>query len=402
MPVYKDDSSFDYTRELSRYKVILDPKEIAQLFYQWRDHGDHKAYEQLVYGNHKLVFSIAQKYLNRGMSLHDLTQEGFLGLMRALKDFDPTQGTIATYATWWIRQNMSRALADKGRTVRITVNKQAKMNCIYKAVKLFYDKHERQPTDKEVHNEIRVMAKKKDATILSKKMTLEDVVFCRPLLSFTDTSLDAPVNPTMEDSMSFEEVLPDVRVDTEAKVTLKHLQQTVLGSIEKRLAKEKNPAKVLTILRLRFEKGQTLEKVGARFSLTRERIRQIEENFIAKIAQDSKIPVEGIKKILDIMPMGAEKEKRVITQDAPPKTLLLPDLFDILCQHLIDTPAGPRIVKEPVRTLQIREKLSAEEAEIALKEMQRHGLIIGEAPWTVIQIIPEVAIPEYDSKNKKS
>lgn len=300
----KYDNEFDYMQELRRFPVARDSETVAKLVEQWRTRGDQQAYNQLVYGNSRLVLSIAGRYKNRGLALFDLVQEGFIGLMRALEDFDPKQSKISTYATLWIRQAILHALANHSRAIRIPRGQQSKMSCIRRAIKDFSVKYERQPNNQEVYDGIHALDGTENETATSKKMTLRDVDFYRTLLFETEVYLDEPANPTLKDSRSFGEILADSRVDIRTDIDARRLQQNVLERIKCRLQEEENPWQMLTILRFRFEFDQTLEYTGDRFGISRERIRQIEKKFITKIAEDLKTTVKNIKNVLVELPLG--------------------------------------------------------------------------------------------------
>ncbi len=237
----KDDSEFDLKLELQNYPVVRDEKKFARLFRLWQKYGNREVYDQLIYGNNRLVLSIAGKYRNRGMDLADLVQEGRLGLMRALETFDPDQSKISTYATLWIRQSIFKALVCKSRTIRIPGAAQGKMTCINRAIGSFYDKHHRQPLDQEVYDEIRALDGTDQETRISRKMKLRDVVYYRPFLSMEEKSLDAPLRPNSGDDRILGEVVTDTNIDTEAEIDLRRLQKMVLERIQCRLKKEKKP-----------------------------------------------------------------------------------------------------------------------------------------------------------------
>lgn len=399
-------SGFDYTRELRRYPLILDREEIAQLVETWRTYEDEDvkktayvrqmAYDQLVYGNYRLVFSVARQFVNRGMDLFDLRQEGFIGLERALKTFDPKKGKLSTYATLWIREKIIRALADKARTIRITVHTETKMFFINRFVHSFYDEYKRLPTNQEAYDRIHALDGTDNETVVGKNITMKNVQFCRILQSTGDEySLDTPIRrQNGDEGMALGDVIADPRVNVETIVEVKRLLKAALERVKYRTHRN---AQLLTILHLRFELGQKLEEVGRRVGLTRTRIGQIEKKFVTKIAQDLNISYKGAREILTELPLGIEKEQLITPENVLPKKFSTSHLFKILCEHLIFTPSEQRIVKEPLRTLQIRKELQLlpNEAETALQKMQAAGLIQGEAPWTIIHILPNIPIPQF-------
>lgn len=190
--------------------------------------------------------------------------------------------------------------------------------------------------------------------------------------------------------------MPENNDGPETPGELGDLQKAALERIKYWLKEEKKPQRTLTILHLRFNIGLSQEKVGHRIGLDRESVRRIEKEFITKIAQDLDIIPKEVKKILTGMLLGTAEEM-MPPPITLPKVTSTDELFVILCQHIVERPSGLRIVKEPVGTLNAREDITPEEAEKVLKEMCARGLIEGIAPWTVIKIIPEVAIPEFKS-----
>ena len=395
-----DGDGFNYMRELQRYPVIRNKKEVAQLVERWRTHKDKRvreaAYDQLVYGNSKLVFSIARRYTNFGMSLYDLLQEGFIGLMRAIETFNPQKGMLSTYATFWIRLTIIRALADQSRTIRIPVFTVGRMTHVNRILNEFFGKHNRFPTDQEAYDAIHAKDGTAYETVVGKNMKLKDVKSCRALSCTKTVSLDAPPpsNHANESHLSLGEVIIDSKVDTEAIVEVSRMQKAALERLKHRTT---GKLRTLTILRMRFELNMTLEDTGQRIGITKERVRQIEKNILTKIAKDLKTTYECVKQILAGLPLGVEEEKLITPENVLPKKFSISHLFKILCEHLIFTPSEQRIVKEPLLTLQIREELQLlpNEAEVALQKMRAAGLIQGDAPWTIIQILPEVNIPKF-------
>ena len=228
--------------------------------------GDQDAINELVSCNLLLVVPIAKRYYGCGLPLLDLIQEGNLGLITAAKKYDGTKGwRFSTYATYWIRQSISRALGDQSRTIRIPANMVELLGKVRKATNELTIKFKRQPTDEEI-------AKYLDED-LDKVQTVLDV-------SQAVSSLDLSVDEDGETSVG--DLIADDRVESGyanlVKEANKQIVDDVLGTL---------PAREAEILRMRFginhEKAMTLEEVGGHYGITKERIRQIENKAIRKL-----------------------------------------------------------------------------------------------------------------------
>src|SRR5687768_1356895 len=261
---YTGDAVQMYLDEIGKTPLLAKAQEV----YLARriERGDRRAKAHLTKANLRLVVSIAKKYAGRGVSLLDLIQEGNIGLMRAVEKFDYRKGyKFSTYATWWIRQAVTRAIADKGRTIRVPVHMVEKINKYYRIQRSLAAELNRDPTDEEVASIMEVDA--------------EEIVRIRRV-SRRSISLETPVG---EDHSS---ELGDFIADEDSE-SPHDLAKSSLLKARMREALGSLPERERMVLEYRFGltggQPKTLEEVGERFDVTRERIRQIQLTALAKI-----------------------------------------------------------------------------------------------------------------------
>lgn len=262
-----DDSVRLHLREIGKIPLLSAEEELALA--QRVVKGDKKAKDKMAEANMRLVVSIAKRYSGRGLDFLDLIQEGHTGLLRAVEKFDPDKGfKFSTYATWWIRQAITRAIADQARTIRIPVHMVETINKLLRTQRRMTQELNREPTIEELAKELEMEPERVEYVIKIK----QDI-----------SSLDAGVGRDGEDEDS---VLGDFIEDEDGATPeesassqlLKEQVQSVLSTLSEREQK---------IIKMRFGlengKSHTLEEVGQEFAVTRERIRQIEAKALAKL-----------------------------------------------------------------------------------------------------------------------
>jgi RNA polymerase primary sigma factor len=253
-----------YLRDIGQF-TLLTPQQEIELAKKIKN-GDAPARDRMINANLRLVVTIARDYANLGLPLVDLISEGNIGLTKAVERFDPTKGAkLSTYAMWWIKQSIKRALANQSKTIRVPVHLADKLSKMRRVSLQMSDELGREPTDEELGEEI---------GIASEKVARLKSVGIRP------ASLDAPIADN--DSTEFAEVIGDDEAQTPFELLRdKNLRSEMDGLIEVLDAREKK------IISHRFGldggKPKTLEDVGRDFGVTRERIRQLQNIALAKL-----------------------------------------------------------------------------------------------------------------------
>jgi RNA polymerase primary sigma factor len=258
-----------YLREIGRTPLLTKEEEVVLA--KKIEKGDATARQKMIVSNLRLVVANAKKYLNRGLSFLDLIQEGNTGLMRAVEKFDWRRGyKFSTYATWWIRQAITRAIADQSRTIRIPVHMNETINKFKRVQRQLSQEFNREPTTEEIARKMDISLEKAEQIVKISQKT---------------TSLEKPVGKE-EDTM-LKEFIPDEEMETPVESAsfelLKGQVREVLQTLSPRERK---------ILELRFglvdQRPRTLEEVGKDFGITRERIRQIEAKALRKLRHPSR------------------------------------------------------------------------------------------------------------------
>ena len=264
-----DDPVRMYLKEIGKVSLLTadEERELAIRMEQ----GDEEAKKKLCESNLRLVVSIAKRYLNRGLSFLDLIQEGNLGLIKAVDKFDYTKGyKFSTYATWWIRQAITRSIADQARTIRIPVHMVETINKLIRISRQLLQEYGREPTSEEIAKEMGITVEK----VREIKKISQDPV-----------SLETPIGE--EEDSHLGDFIPDddvpAPIDAAAYSMLKEQLMEVLDTLSDR-------EKKVLMLRFGLEDGRprTLEEVGKEFNVTRERIRQIEAKALRKLRHPSR------------------------------------------------------------------------------------------------------------------
>ena len=265
--VNSDDSVKIYLQQIGKIPLLKGDKEI-EIAKRIKENNDEKAKQILVNSNLRLVVSIAKKYIGRGLSFLDLIQEGNLGLIKAAERFDYTKGyKFSTYATWWIQQAITRAIADKSRLIRLPVHMIETLNKIRKTTTDLSVELGRMPTKDEIAYRLGITVSKLGQLISQAQETV---------------SIETPTNQKEESSILGDFIVDEESVSPDVKVT----QENMFGDIRKILNQLSPKERDVLIMRYGLnEDGQkkTLEEIGNRYGVSRERIRQIENRAISKL-----------------------------------------------------------------------------------------------------------------------
>jgi RNA polymerase primary sigma factor len=253
-----------YLRSIGRVALLSADEEVSLA--KRIERGDMNAKRQMVEANLRLVVSIAKGYLGRGLSFLDLIQEGSLGLIRAVEKFDYRRGyKFSTYATWWIRQAVTRAIADKARTIRIPVHMVEKLNKVVHVERQLVQEFGREPTPEEIARELQWTARE-----------VKDILRIAQL----PVSLEKPIGE--EDDSELGDFVEDEAAESPFETASENLRRENV-----RKALDALPQREREVIEMRYglkgHQARTLEEVGRAFGVTRERIRQIENNTLKKL-----------------------------------------------------------------------------------------------------------------------
>jgi len=253
-----------YLRSIGRVSLLTAEQEVSLA--RRIERGDMLAKQQMIEANLRLVVSIAKSYLGRGLTFLDLIQEGSMGLIRAVEKFDYRRGyKFSTYATWWIRQAVTRAIADKGRTIRIPVHMVEKLNKVVHVERQLVQQLGREPTPAELAAELEITVRE-----------VRDIL----RMAQQPISLEKPVGEA--DDSELGDFVEDQTAESPFELASEHLRRDNL-----RRALAALPEREREVIEMRFgltgERPYTLEEVGRAFNVTRERIRQIENHTLKKL-----------------------------------------------------------------------------------------------------------------------
>jgi RNA polymerase primary sigma factor len=253
-----------YLRSIGRVHLLTAEQEVVLA--RRIERGDMLAKQQMIEANLRLVVSIAKSYLGRGLTFLDLIQEGSLGLIRAVEKFDYRRGyKFSTYATWWIRQAVTRAIADKGRTIRIPVHMVEKLNKVVHVERQLVQQLGREPMPEEIARELETTTRE-----------VRDIL----RMAQQPISLEKPIGEEEESELG--DFVEDQTAESPFELASEHLRRENL-----RRALAALPEREREVIEMRFglagERPYTLEEVGRAFNVTRERIRQIENHTLKKL-----------------------------------------------------------------------------------------------------------------------
>ena len=269
---FSDDSVKLYLQQIGKIPLLSHDEEL-EIAKKIQKDGDEKAKNKLIQANLRLVVSIAKKYIGRGLTFLDLIQEGNVGLIKAAEKFDFSKGyKFSTYATWWIQQAITRGIADKSRTIRLPVHMIETLSKIKKAARELKTALHRTPTKEEIAEKLDMPLSKLRYVIRAAQSTI---------------SLETPITQKEETTRIADVLIDEASVSPDSHVTQNNLMSEVKGMLNKLSQKEKD----IIIMRYGLDddgKKKTLEEIGAKYNVSRERVRQIENRAICMLKKCAK------------------------------------------------------------------------------------------------------------------
>ncbi len=282
---FTDDSVKIYLQQIGKIPLLSHEEELL-IAKKIKEDDDERAKKRLVNANLRLVVSIAKKYIGRGLTFLDLIQEGNVGLIKAAEKFDYSKGyKFSTYATWWIQQSITRGIADKSRTIRLPVHMIETLSKIKKATRELKVTLHRTPTKEEIAEKLDMSLSKLRYVIRAAQSTI---------------SLETPINQKEENAKIADVLIDEASISPDSQVTHDNMTSEVKEMLSKLSQKERD----ILILRYGLNddgKKKTLEEIGAIYSVSRERVRQIENRAICKLKKLCRNNAEnkGLKNYLD-------------------------------------------------------------------------------------------------------
>lgn len=259
-----------YLQEIGKEEMVTAEQEV-ELAQKIRE-GDMRALHKLTKANLRFVVSVSKQYQNQGLSLPDLINEGNLGLIKAAQRFDETRGfKFISYAVWWIRQSILQALAEQARIVRLPLNKIGSINKINKAFSELEQKYEREPSVSEI-------AEMLDMTENEVKESMKN--------NNRHTSLDAPLGADSDDSSMYDVISSKDSISPDTDLMKASLKTEIERALDTLTSREADVIKLY--FGLKGSHSMTLEEIGEKFDLTRERVRQIKEKAIRRLKHSSR------------------------------------------------------------------------------------------------------------------
>ena len=264
----RENASFDrYLQEIGREELLTVEEEVELA--QRIKKGDHKALEKLTKANLRFVVSVAKQYQNQGLSLPDLINEGNVGLIKAAEKFDETRGfKFISYAVWWIRQSILQAIAEQSRVVRLPLNQVGSVNKINRILNQFEQENERRPSIDEIADKTDIPHDK-----------IEDAL----KVNTHQVSVDAPVSDSDSTSM-IDFMQSDSEPETDSELVMESLREEIAAALNVLNERERNVIEAFYGIN---QPERTMDEIGKRYGLTRERVRQIREKAIRKLKQNT-------------------------------------------------------------------------------------------------------------------